>query len=295
MVIITNLSASPPEWTPVTDVDSYQLYYYSTADSRMGGTLNITYKSIAAVNIASNDDTQLTYSGVSAAYGQTKGLLTIKPTVPLSDQGATSNAMVVTYAVRIPAGLIRDKHGNSFLGLAGDGRMLNAYSYAIDSTPPRVIKFDPATASIAVARTTPVLLTFSESVQAGAGNITLTPAQGATLQIPILDGQVSIGQDAPGVVRITPNASLGIGMLYTTTAPKGLVKDSANNPFPGLFDQGSLSSLHYFTVADTISPAAWGFSPAQVGYATVKSPIGERAPAVPKLPPFRLISCGCPV
>jgi len=234
-------------------------YYYHVNDKSMGGVITVNHEAFNIVTIASNDP-QVSYTTLPGSYGHDLGVVTINPTNPLSDAGATEASLVVTYAIKMPEGLIVDAHGNSYIGLQGDGRLNNDYLVEVDSTPPTVTAFNPATSSISVPSDTNISITFNELIQAGSGDIVLTPFRGSAKHIPVIDSQVTITGDT---VLIRPNTTLVTGLLYTTTAPAGIFKDRSNNPYKGLFDEGHLHALHYFTVADVTAPEIWGFYPKQ--------------------------------
>jgi hypothetical protein len=91
------------------------------------------------------------------------------------------------------------------------------------------------------------VLTFSEPVQAGNGNIVLTPTTGAAVNIPAVDSQVVYSSSA--VVIDPPSPLRTEGMQYTVTVAPGTVKDSSNNTFAGVG-----GTTYRFTVADTVAP-----------------------------------------
>ena len=84
----------------------------------------------------------------------------------LDDRGAK------TWTISFPAGTVRDQAGNNFIGRQG-------YAFKLkDSTSPVIESFLPLHLDMNVTRETDITLFFSEHVQAGVGNIILTPSDG---------------------------------------------------------------------------------------------------------------------
>ena len=87
-----------------------------------------------------------------------------------------------------------------------------------------------------------IKLTYDEPVQAGIGNITITPSGGATLTIAVTDAQVTISGDK---VTINPTNDLTVSTTYTLTVADGAIVDASGNQAPEL-------TLSFSTAANTV-------------------------------------------
>ena len=98
-----------------------------------------------------------------------------------------------------------------------------------DTTAPSLVSSSsmPAADATDFAANSNIILTYSEAVQAGTGNITIVPSSGGTtLTIAVGDAQVSI---AGAVVTINPTNDLAMSTTYTLTIPAGAFMDAAGN------------------------------------------------------------------
>ena len=180
--------------------------------------------------------------------------VTISSTTLTIDPSMTLGSM--QYTATMASGVIVDTSNNPFGGLSG-----NTYQFTVDSSAPFVLSFSPAKGSKGHLATASIKLTFNENVQAGTGNIVLTPTTGSALTIPAGDSQVSYSS---AIVAINPTASLSTegvtGMKYTITMAAGVIKDTSadTHSFGGLS-----GNTYQFTVADTVAPTLTTYSPAQ--------------------------------
>ena len=179
---------------------------YSEAVQAGTGNITITPSGGAAITIAVTD-VQVSIAGA---------VVTINPTNDL--------AMSTTYTLAIPAGAFMDAAGNKTAEIT----LSFSTAAALDTTAP---SFD-SSSSVPVADATDfpansnIILTYSEPVQAGTGNITITPSGGAAITIAVGDAQVSI---AGAVVTINPTNDLAVSTTYTLTVPAGAFMDAAGN------------------------------------------------------------------
>ena len=104
--------------------------------------------------------------------------------------------------------------------------------FGVDTTPPSVISFSPATLATGVATSADIVLTFSEAVKAGTGVINLQNADGSTVASYNIanSGNVSI---SGSTVTINPTNDLNAGSTYKLSIPSGAIKDLAGNNFVG--------------------------------------------------------------
>ncbi len=199
------------------------------------GNITITPSAGAAITIAVTD-AQVSIAGA---------MVTIDPTNDL--------AMSTTYTLTIPAGAFMDAAGNK----TAEATLSFSTAAALDTTAP---SFDssssvPAADATDFPANSNIVLTYSEAVQAGAGNITIVPSSGgATITIAVGDAQVSI---AGAVVTINPTENLGLNTQYTLTVPAGAIVDASGNA-------GSMVTLSFSTAAviDETAPTVISSVPA---------------------------------
>jgi large repetitive protein len=178
--------------------------------------------------------------------------VTINPTNSLKDQGGKS------YTVRMNAGVIKDgspttSTANSYAGLAGATYVFNID----DTTAPLVTLHSPLHESQLAVVTDNVVFTFDENVQAGTGNVVLTPSGGTgantALTIAIGDAQVTITGGVAGHTAVTVNPTADLittgTKTYTVTMASGVLKDLKDNAYTGL-----TGTAYIFTIPDVAAP-----------------------------------------
>ena len=115
-----------------------------------------------------------------------------------------------------------------------------------DTTPPTVSSFSPADAATGVATGSNILVTFSEVVQRGTGNIVLKSAVGAT--VATYDAATSANLSIFGdTLTINPISELEDGTHYMVEFAAGTIKDLAGNNYAGTI------SYEFTTVGATIA------------------------------------------
>jgi Ca2+-binding RTX toxin-like protein len=124
--------------------------------------------------------------------------------------------------------------------------VLDLLSFFGDTTPPTVISFSPATLATSVATNSDIVLTFSETVTAGSGTISLMNADGSVV------ANYNIAQSSNvtisgNTVTINPTNDLSNGSTYKLSIPSGAIKDMAGNNFIGT------SSYSFTTVAKVVA------------------------------------------
>jgi methionine-rich copper-binding protein CopC len=134
--------------------------------------------------------------------------------------------------------------GVYYVSAAAYGKFTGSYTLSlstfVDTTAPTIASASPADNATNVAVSSNVVITFSESIQAGSGNIVLTSASG-TRTISVTDAtQVQVSGDQ---LIINPTADLAAGESYTVQVASGAVRDLAGNAFAGSsFDFTTASS-----------------------------------------------------
>uniref|UniRef100_Q3ARU1 SbsA Ig-like domain-containing protein n=1 Tax=Chlorobium chlorochromatii (strain CaD3) TaxID=340177 RepID=Q3ARU1_CHLCH len=100
----------------------------------------------------------------------------------------------------------------------------------VDPIPPTVISFTPSDNATAIAVGSNIVLTFSETVQAGTGNIVITDGTDVRTIAMTDSSQVSI---AGNTLTINPTADLAKGMHYFVMLDAGSIEDLAGNDYAG--------------------------------------------------------------
>ena len=157
-----------------------------------------------------------------------------------------------------------DDHGIVYAGGAIlDGSVFGATSYGAysrtdafitridqgaDNTPPLAVSFTPADNAVDVAPDATLLLSFSEPVEAGAGDFKILEHGLVTQTIPVLSASVTINGNE---VTITPPNNFSDSALVEIQFASGVIKDLAGNAFVGIND----TSTWNLTVRTPIVPA----------------------------------------
>lgn len=200
----------------------------------LAGTGNITlYDSGDNVVEAFDVTTDVTISGAT---------VTLDPANDLSS--------LTGYYVQVAATAIDDAAGNSFAGIS-DKTTLNFTT--ADVVGPTLSSSSPSDGATGVAVGANIVLTFSENVQAGTGNIVISDGASDTRTIAIGDAQVSI---SGAVVTINPTANLSSSTSYYVQVASTAIEDTSGNAYAGISDTTTLN----FTTVDTAAPTAT-FSP----------------------------------
>jgi uncharacterized repeat protein (TIGR02059 family) len=116
-----------------------------------------------------------------------------------------------------------------------------------DTSAPTLASSTPADDAIGVAVGSNIVLTFSENIQAGNGNIVISDGAGDTRTIPVGDAQITI---AGTTLTINPTADLNASTSYYVQVAATAVDDLATNSYAGINDTTTLN----FTTVDTTAP-----------------------------------------
>ncbi|MDZ7589935.1 MAG: Ig-like domain-containing protein [Rubrivivax sp.] len=118
-----------------------------------------------------------------------------------------------------------------------------------DTTAPTVATFSPADEASGVAPGSDIVVTFSEAVQRGTGNITLKTAAGQVVEA--FDAATSANLSiSEGSLTIDPTLDLIPGMGYVLEIAAGAVRDLAGN------DHAGTASYNFETVANEVTGTA---------------------------------------
>ncbi|MBX9936311.1 MAG: Ig-like domain-containing protein, partial [Burkholderiaceae bacterium] len=239
----TVLSFSPTDNASGVGIASNIVLTFSEPVQRGSGQIYIRTESatgaiLASFNAASSGDLSIS-----------DRILTINPSQAL----ATGTRYFVTF----DAGSIQDMAGNPYAGTS-------SYDFTTagvqDTTAPTVLSFSPLNASTGVPPDSPIVLTFSELVQRGSGNITLYIAlpQGGGAEVESFDVNASPGLTFVGnTLTITPSANFLTRNYYYLTFDAGSIQDIAGNAY------AANSSYKFYTTtqSDFVAPNIAIFSP----------------------------------
>lgn len=142
--------------------------------------------------------------------------------------------------------------GTYYLGASDFERGLGGYTLtalAADTTAPTLQSLSPADGAASVAAGANLVLTFSEPVTAGSGNIVIYNDTGTVARsIAVADtSQVSISGN---VVTVNPSADLALGSSYYVNVAAGALKDLAGNSFAGLSGN---TAFNFSTAAPSVA------------------------------------------
>ncbi|MEG5207193.1 Ig-like domain-containing protein, partial [Microcoleus sp. AT13-A6] len=205
------------------------------------GTGNIVIKKtdgtvVETINVTS---TNVTVSGST---------VTINPTADLA-QGTD-------YYVEIASGAIKDLAGNNYAGTTGATTWNFTTAVAADTTAPTAATFTPADNATSVAVAADLVVTLSEAVQKGTGNIVIKKTDGTVVEtINVTSTNVTV---SGSTVTVNPTADLAQGTGYYVEIADGAIKDLAGNNYAGITG----ATAWNFNTADTTAPTAATFTPA---------------------------------
>ncbi|WLI90254.1 Ig-like domain-containing protein [Massilia sp. R2A-15] len=165
-------------------------------------------------------------------------------TAYIADASAAGGASLVTHVdITLPSAadnqanlqiriLTVDAAGSDeWIGIDNIGVTGTAIVVGADTTAPTIAAASPADNATNVSAGGNLTVTFSEAVNLGTGNITLTDGAGDTRIIAVTDAsQVSLSGQ---VLTINPTDDLKLSATYHLTLPAGAVVDLAGNAFAG--------------------------------------------------------------
>ena len=216
------------------DVESGNITIKKTTDNSTVETIDVT-------------GSQVTGSGSTQ--------ITVNPSSDLT--GSTE------YYVLIDATAFDDATSNSYAGISST----TALSFTTeDNIAPTLSSSTPADNATGVAVNANIVLTFSESVSATSGNITIkkTSDDSTVEQISVTGGQVSgngaqgpQGQAGGDQITINPSSDFDSSTEYYVLIDSTAFEDGANNAYAGISSTTALS----FTSVDNANPTLSSSSP----------------------------------
>ena len=179
-------------------------------------------------------DAQISISGAT---------LTINPTADLNSSTG--------YYVQVASTAVDDLSSNSYAGIS-DTTTLNFTT--ADVVSPTLSSSTPSDGATAVGVSSNIVLTFSENIAAGTGNIVISDGASDTRTIPVGDAQISI---SGATLTINPTADLNSSTGYYVQVASTAVDDLSSNSYAGISDTTTLN----FTTADVVSPTLSSSTP----------------------------------
>ncbi len=182
------------------------------------------------------------------------------PNLTLSGSSVTLNptadlAPATTYYVEIDATAIDDLAGNSFAGFAGDGTW-RFTTFVPDTTAPTISTLNPENGATGVPVGANLVITFSENIAFGTGEIRLFQSGGGA---PIESFDVATppsGLTLSGAtVTLDPSFNLALATTYYIEIDPTAIDDLAGNSFAGINGNGTWS----FTTSNSATTAAITF------------------------------------
>ena len=258
------VSSNQPDWgypglastNPVDDAAGIALNSNITltfSEDIQAGTGNIT--------LFKSDGSIVQAFDVSSDVSISSATITLVPTADLISE--------TSYYIQVDATTVEDLSSNAFPGIA-DSTTLN-FTAGSDTTLPTLVSSNPSDDATGIALSSNITLNFSETIQAGTGNITLFNSDGTIFQAFDVTRDVSMSK---GSATVNPTAQLSLGGSYYIQVDATAVADLSSNAFAGIADN---TTLNFAAVADTVAPTVTLTSTASVfsGLFTVTAAFSE--------------------
>lgn len=160
-----------------------------------------------------------------------------------------------SYYVIVDSNAVTDLAGLAFAGISAP----TALNFTVrDGAAPTLVAASPADNATLVPVGNDVVLTFSENVIAGTGNIVIRRASDNVVVRTIAVGDTSQVTFAGSSVTINPTADLADGTAYYVTMAAGVIRDVTGSNYAGL----TLSTQLNFTTGDVHAPLLVSTAPA---------------------------------
>jgi len=243
-------------FTTVNDGAAPTVVTFSPADNSTEVNLDVNLQVTFSENIkaGTGDITLREVGGATIDYDVTSA----------SELSISGNTLIInpaadlmegkTYEIGIPNTAITDIAGNNFAGFNNTSGTWNFDTRDL-SAPIIGGAFSPADDATGVTVGSNLVVTFSENVVKGGGNIKI---KGGTsdIIIPVSDAQVSISTNT---MTINPTSDLERDTDYHILLDAGTVRDAAGNDFAGISDA---TTWNFQTEADVTPPTIVSYSPA---------------------------------
>ena len=236
-----NKSAAVDVVFNVTDVDD-------TAPSLVAATLATTTVKLnfnETLQAANLNGTAFSVVDANNANITVNSVVVSGTQVTLTLATTPSGAVKVGYTAPATGDKLQDAAGNAVADISNQ-------TAVTDVTAPTLSSSTPADNATAVATADNLVLTFSEDVLLGTGNITIVNAADATDTRTIGANDATQVSVSGKVVTINPTADLKIGASYYVNIPATAVLDLAGNVYAGITGTTALN----FSVATTSTPGS---------------------------------------
>ncbi len=182
------------------------------------GTGNITIKKVSDNSVVESVNVTATNVNITGATA------TITLSNPL--------AYTTQYYVEVANGTLQDVGGNNYAGFSGNTTW--KFTTEADTQAPMIITLLPANNATNVARNSDLIITFSENIQKGTGNIIIKKVSDNTIieTFDVTSSNVTINN---AVVTIPRNTAIAwdFSTQYYVEIANTAFKDFANNVFAG--------------------------------------------------------------
>jgi len=242
------LDATPPSITGVSIPDSA---------AKIGDVVTAT------ISVASDNDTYTLGSGSIGGFAL-GNLSKVSDTSYTATFTVTAGGTDVAAGADIPVNLVlTDSANNSNIAYT---TAISQSADAIDANKPALLSANPADDATGVGITQNLVLTFSEPVQSGSGNVTLykTGVSTAVETFAISDARVTVSGSQ---ITLNPAITLDYSTSYYLEIASGAVTDLAGNIYDGL----SGGTSYNFTTASAPPPPQDDPPPPAVAQTTTKT------------------------
>ncbi len=231
-------------------------------DFQLNGTADVTPPTVTSyspsdnsTNVSNTANLVLTFSeNIQKGTGNilvkegavtTQTIDVTSATVTVSGNIVTINPADLTFGaavnIEIAAGSFKDLFNNNYAGIA-DASTWNFSVIAPDLTPPTVNTYSPTDNATLISNTANLVLSFSENIQKGVGNILVKEGGITTQTIDVTSAAVTVSGNT---VTINP-ADFTYSAAVNIEIAAGAFKDLSNNNYAGIAD----ATTWNFTVQD---------------------------------------------
>jgi methionine-rich copper-binding protein CopC len=153
---------------------------------------------------------------------------------------STVYTLVVTPIASFEGDVTVDVAAAAAIDLAGNASTAAAQSVqAVDMQAPTLVSSTPADDAILLKHGNNIVLTFSQAVLAGTGNVVISDGAGDVRSIAVTDtSQVTV---SGSTVSINPTADLNANSNYSVQMASGVLRDAAGNPYAGIANATTLN------------------------------------------------------
>ena len=222
-------------------LDSLNSYLVTAGNSSPTGPVTV-------VPLTTNDQTP-TVSGTAELEGGETLSVTVDGVIY-----TVSNGLVVvseTWSLTLPS-KTDGTYSVEALITNADGYSLvddSVFELTVDTAAPTLTSSSPLDNASGVAVDGNIILTFSENIAAGTGNIILHDSNGNVVQAFDISSDVIVSENT---ITLDPSANLSTGSPYYVKVDTTAVDDTAGNSYSGISD---ITALNFQTSSSSVSAA----------------------------------------